>query len=145
MSISHVARFAAVAVLAFEDHVVDDDAAADAGAEGEQHHAVRVAARADPELAVGGGVGVVLERGRLAERLLRCGSRTGTFFHGLRFGGSRMRPAWMSMRPGVATPMAAMSSIVSLAAATARRIVSHIVSRPASWPRSGCVSMTAGR
>ena len=45
-------------------------AAADAGAEREQHHAVRVLRGPDPELAVGGGVGVVLERGRLAERLL---------------------------------------------------------------------------
>src|SRR4051794_6333372 len=71
-------------------------------------------------------------------------SRTGTFFHGLRFGGSRIRPALVSISPGVATPTAATSSGVSFAAATARRIVSHIVSSPASWPRSGWVSMTTG-
>src|SRR5262249_46928768 len=44
-----------------------------------------------------------------------------------------------SMVPGVATPMAAMSASVSLAAVIAWRIASHIVSRPWSWPRSGSV------
>ena len=36
----------------------------------------------------------------------------------------------MSISPGVATPMAATSSSVSPAAATAWRIASHMVSRP---------------
>ena len=53
-----------------------------------------------------------------------------------------MTPARMSPRPGVATPMAAMSARVSFAAATARRMVSHMVSRPASCPSSVLVSIT---
>ena len=61
-----VARLAAVAVCALHHQVADDDAAADARAEGQQDHALEVAARADPVLAVGGGVGVVLERDRQA-------------------------------------------------------------------------------
>ncbi len=60
----HVAAFGAVAVLAVDREVADDDAAADAGAQGEEDHAVEVAARADPELAVGGGAGVVGEGDR---------------------------------------------------------------------------------
>ena len=50
----------------------------------------------------------------------------------------------MSISPGVATPMAVMSFSFSFAAATAWRIVSHIVSRPASCPSSGRVSRTDG-
>ena len=49
-------------------------------------------------------------------------SRTGTFFHGFRLGGSRISPALMSISPGVATPMAAMSFSLSFAAATAWRM-----------------------
>ena len=43
------------------------------------------------------------------------------------------------MVPGVATPMAAMSAIFRLAAATAWRIVSHMRSRPNSCPRCASV------
>ena len=50
----------------------------------------------------------------------------------------------MSISPGVATPIAVISGIDSFAAATARRIVSHIVSSPASCPRSGSVAITTG-
>ena len=63
----HVADLGPVAVLAFEHLVVEDDAAADAGAEREHHHALDVAAGADPVLAEGGRVGIVLKRGRHAE------------------------------------------------------------------------------
>ena len=50
-----------------DDEVADDDAAADAGAEREQDHAVGALARSGPVLPVGGGVGVVLKGGREAE------------------------------------------------------------------------------
>ena len=59
-----VARLAAVAVGALDHHVADDDAAADAGAKRQQDHALKIAARADPVFAIGGGVGVVLEGDR---------------------------------------------------------------------------------
>src|SRR5262245_49958291 len=62
-------------------------------------------------------------------------SRTGTLRQGLRLGGSRIMPPGISIVPGVATPMAAMSDIFKLAAATAWRIDSHIRSSPNSWPR----------
>ena len=59
-----MAQFAAVAVLAFQDQVADDDAAADAGAERVEHHAVGPTAGAGPVLAQRRRVGVVLEGGR---------------------------------------------------------------------------------
>src|SRR5271166_6497873 len=65
--------------------------------------------------------------------------RTGTLRHGLRLGGSRMSPPGMSMVPGVATPMAATWSMRRPAAATAARMVSHMRSRPNSWPRYASV------
>src|SRR5262249_53845876 len=60
----------AVTVLALDDQVADDDATADTGAEREQHHAVGVLAGAEPELAVGRRVGIVLEGRRHAEPVL---------------------------------------------------------------------------
>ena len=63
-------QFSAVAMLPFKHHVADDDAAADAGAEGEEHHAVRAFACADPVFAIGGGVGVVLKGSRHLELAL---------------------------------------------------------------------------
>ena len=69
--------------------------------------------------------------------------RTGTFRHGFRFGGSRINPAGMSIEPGVATPMAAIRSSVSPAAATARRIVSAMTARPCSWPLAASVGRLA--
>ncbi len=63
---NNVSTFGAVAVFAVDRQVANDDAAADARTQREQHHAVEVAAFADPELAIGGGVGVVLKRDRQA-------------------------------------------------------------------------------
>ena len=63
-------QFAAVAVRPLDHAVVDDDPAADPGAEGEQHQTVEVAAGPDPVLAERRRVGVVLEGGRLAEGLV---------------------------------------------------------------------------
>ena len=64
-----MAKLGAVAVLAFHHVVFDDDAGADAGAEREEDKAAGIAGRPGPVLAVGGGVGVVLERRRQPERL----------------------------------------------------------------------------
>src|SRR5262249_13838139 len=64
-----VPRFGPVAVLALDDLAVVDDAAADARAQGEHHEAIRAPPGADPELAVSGGVGVVLQNSRLAQLL----------------------------------------------------------------------------
>ena len=57
-----VAAFRAVAVGALDVDVADDDPAAHAGAEREQHERRRATGRADPKLTVAGGVGVVGER-----------------------------------------------------------------------------------
>ena len=62
----HVPAFAAVAVLAVEAKVADDNSAADARAQREQHHAVEIAAGADPKFAVSGRVGVVGKSDRQA-------------------------------------------------------------------------------
>src|SRR6185437_11452425 len=64
-----VPELAAVAVFALDDHVADDNAAADAGAEREQHHALRFLPRTDPEFAISRGVRIVLIDRRFAERL----------------------------------------------------------------------------
>jgi len=61
----------------------------------------------------------------------------------VRFGGSRIKPARMAISPGVATPTAAMSAIVSPAVFTASSMVAHMVFSPASCPRSGLVSRVA--
>ena len=61
-----MAGLAAVAMFAANDHVAEDDAHPDAGAEGEEDEAGQSAAGPHPELAVGGGVGVVLEGHRQA-------------------------------------------------------------------------------
>ena len=61
-----VTALGTVAVLAPQDHVIHDDTAADAGAEREHHHAAQGASTADPEFAIGGGVGVILEADRQA-------------------------------------------------------------------------------
>src|SRR5438093_1320605 len=66
----HVTQLGAVTMLALEDHVPDYDSAADTGAEREKHHAVDVAAGADPEFTVSRCIGVVLERRRNAENVL---------------------------------------------------------------------------
>ena len=50
ISILHVAEFAAVAVSALEHLVAEDDAAADAGAEREQHHARGLVGRPRPRI-----------------------------------------------------------------------------------------------
>ena len=49
---------------------VDDDPAADAGPDGDPDHLPRAARRAHPPLAQHGAVGVVVDRGRNAERVL---------------------------------------------------------------------------
>jgi hypothetical protein len=54
-----VPQFAAAAVDALDQHLLNDDPAADAGAHREQHHAAVLAAGAGPVFAVGSGVGVV--------------------------------------------------------------------------------------
>ena len=59
-----MATLAAAAVFAVDQRVADDDAAADAGAEREQHEAVILLARPAPEFAVSGRVGVVRKRDR---------------------------------------------------------------------------------
>src|SRR3954462_15286968 len=65
--------------------------------------------------------------------------RTGTFCHGFRLGGSRMMPAGMSIVPGVATPMAAMSDSFLPAAAMALRMGAAIWLRPCSCPLEASV------
>jgi hypothetical protein len=64
-----VSAFSAVRVLTFDDDVVNDDAAADTGAQRPHHRAGRVVSGADPELAECGGVGVVLQHGRLLQAI----------------------------------------------------------------------------
>src|SRR5262249_4786880 len=66
-----MADFRAVAVFALQDGVVDDDAAADAGAEREHDHAASAAAGARPVLSVGRRVRVVLKGGRFVECILQ--------------------------------------------------------------------------
>src|SRR5262249_4892154 len=66
------------------------------------------------------------------------------FFHGLRFGGSRIIPAGMSIVPGGATPIAAISFSVLPEAAMAPRIVAHIWFRPCSRPLYASVGIDAG-
>jgi hypothetical protein len=53
-----------------QQRAVDDDAAAEPGAHGEQHHVIDVPGGAEPELAPGRGVGVVLHQHRQAGPLL---------------------------------------------------------------------------
>ena len=54
-------------MLAFDNHVVDDNPAADARAQSPKHQAGHIAGGPDPILAIGGGVGVVLENRRFVE------------------------------------------------------------------------------
>src|SRR5436190_17660006 len=61
-----VAAFGSGAMVPFDRQIADDDAAADAGAEREQHQAFELAAAADPKLAVGRGVRIVGKRYRQA-------------------------------------------------------------------------------
>ena len=62
---------AAVRMSAVDNLAVVDDAATDARAERPEHEAAGVFGGADPELAVRGGVGVVLQERRLAEPACR--------------------------------------------------------------------------
>ena len=57
----HVADLRAVAVFSLDDQIADDDATANARAQRKEYHAVHVFAGSDPEFAIGGRVGVVLE------------------------------------------------------------------------------------
>src|SRR5882724_5368028 len=56
-----MSHFGAVAVFAFDDFGIPDDAAADARAEREENQAFGAPPCPGPELAIGGGVGIVLE------------------------------------------------------------------------------------
>ncbi len=68
----HMTALGAVAVLALNDMTVDDDPAADSGSEREHDLATVPLARADPEFAVRCGIGIVLKRDRLLERVGQC-------------------------------------------------------------------------
>src|SRR5437773_736347 len=59
-----VAQLGAVAVLPLHDDAADDDASTYACAEGIEHQTVQVFARANPVLTHGGGIGIILKRGR---------------------------------------------------------------------------------
>lgn len=65
-----VPNFSAMAVFAFNDLFANDDAAAHACPQSEEHHAVCVTPGAYPILAEGRRIGVVLERGRQRKRLV---------------------------------------------------------------------------
>src|SRR5262245_19526182 len=67
---ANVSQFRPVALGTFDDNIIQDDTAADAGAEREEDHALAAATGPDPILAVCGGVGVVLERGQPARGVL---------------------------------------------------------------------------
>ena len=109
-----VSAFAAATVFAFDERVADDDAAADAGAEREQHEAVVLLAGAGPELAVGGRVGVVGERDRHARGDGSTRSRIGKSHQPGRLPGRRIMPLAMSIGPGVAMPARTTSLGVDL-------------------------------
>ncbi len=67
----HVAEFPGGFVGSEVEFVVDDDAASDAGAEGEEDHGVYFAAGPDPPFAIGCGVGVVNEGDRHCDVFLK--------------------------------------------------------------------------
>ena len=102
-----VAQFAGHAEIAVQDAAAGDDAAADAGAEREQHQVVHVAAGAHPLLAERRGVGVVLQdhAGAAAALPFRRGSaslsRNGRLLEFV------MTPSLSRMKPGTPTPMPA--------------------------------------
>lgn len=64
-----MADFRSVTVLPFQNMVVNDDAAADAGPEREQDHAFGIASGPDPVFPEGRRIGVVLKGRRFAERV----------------------------------------------------------------------------
>ena len=66
----HVPQFGAVLEVAAKHLAVDDDAAADAGAQREHDQVLDVLAGSGPELAPAGGIGVVLQRGPDARLVL---------------------------------------------------------------------------
>ena len=132
-----VAALAAVAVAPLDDRAADDDSAADAGAQGEHHQAVRVSACAGPVFAVGGGVAVVLKDDRLVEPIGEqlCGSAGCPSREG--WAGSSSMPASRSIVPGEPSPTAAMRSQSSPLASTALFPAATRLSSPSAGPVVG--------
>src|ERR1700722_8537761 len=65
----NVSAFGPVRILTLDNDVSDDDPAANARAKRPEHKAVGLAGSANPKLAVGGRIGVVLQECRLLEVL----------------------------------------------------------------------------
>ena len=124
-----MATLAAAAVFAFDQRVADDDAAADAGAERQQHQAVILGAGAAPELAVGGRVGVVGKRDRHAEVMAHAIANRKIPPAGQIAGPQESCPWRMSIGPGVARP--ARTTSLAATPASAIKLREQLANPPA--------------